>query len=124
MNEKIILTIDDTPEILEILNSILGDDFDMRLAKTAASAWRILGLADISLILLDIEMPGMSGFEFLDIIHKEKTEYKDIPVVFISSNSDKETIDRAFAMGAAGYIVKPFLPNELISCVNKILEET
>jgi putative two-component system response regulator len=121
MDEKTILAVDDSPEILESLNSILGDEHDVRLAKTASAAWTVLNMTKVDVILLDIEMPGMTGFEFLDTIHTDRTEYKDIPVVFVSSNSEQETIDRAFSKGAAGYMVKPFMPGDLRNCVQNAL---
>ncbi|MDR2792368.1 MAG: response regulator [Treponema sp.] len=120
MDEKTILAVDDTPEILENLIGILGDDYDMRLAKTASAAWTVLHLTEVNLILLDIEMPGMSGFDFLEIINTTRTEYKHIPVIFISSNAEQETIDKAMRMGAAGYITKPFLPENLHDMISSI----
>lgn len=113
MNEKTILAVDDSPEILQSLIGILGDDYDLRLAKTASAAWTVLRLTEVNLILLDIEMPGMSGFDFLETINTTRTEYKNIPVVFISSNAEQEIMDKALRMGAVGYIVKPFLPEDL-----------
>ncbi|MDR2782386.1 MAG: response regulator [Treponema sp.] len=121
MDEKTILAIDDSPEILESLNGILGDDYDVRLAKTASAAWTALRLTEVNLILLDIEMPGMSGFDFLETIHTTRPEYKDIPVIFISSYADQETIDKALNMGAVGYIVKPVLPEDLRETLKGIL---
>ncbi|MDR0375947.1 MAG: response regulator [Treponema sp.] len=122
MDEKTILAVDDTPEILESLNGILGDDYDMRLAKTASAAWTALRLIEVNLILLDIEMPGMSGLDFLETINTTRIEYKNIPVIFISSTADQKIIDKALGMGAAGYIVKPFLPEQLHETIKSVLE--
>ncbi|MDR1217978.1 MAG: response regulator [Treponema sp.] len=122
MDEKTILAIDDSPEILESLNGILGDDYDVRLAKTASAAWTALHLTEVNLILLDVEMPGMSGFDFLETINTTKTVYKTIPVVFISSNAEQKVIDKALGMGAAGYIVKPFLPENLCEMIRKLFK--
>jgi CheY-like chemotaxis protein len=120
MDEKTILAIDDTPEILESLSGILGNDYDMRLAKTASAAWTVLRLTEVNLILLDIEMPGMSGFDFLETINSTRMEYKHIPVIFISSNAEQETVDKAMRMGAAGYIIKPFFPQKLRDMISSI----
>ncbi|MDR0556970.1 MAG: response regulator [Treponema sp.] len=122
MDEKTILVIDDSPEILESLNDSLGNDYDVRLAKTASAAWTVLRLTEVNLILLDIEMPGMSGFDFLEIINTKTTVYKNIPVIFISSNAEQETIDKALGMGAAGYIVKPFLPENLCETIERLFQ--
>ncbi|MDR2447392.1 MAG: response regulator [Treponema sp.] len=120
MDEKTILAVDDSPEILESLLSILGTDYDVRLAKTASAAWTALRLTEVNLILLDIEMPGMSGFDFLETIYTTRTEYKNIPVIFISSSAEQEIIDKALGMGAVAYIVKPFLPEDLCETIRDV----
>ncbi|MDR0706521.1 MAG: response regulator [Treponema sp.] len=122
MDEKTILAVDDSPEILESLHSILGNDYDVRLAKTASAAWTALRLTEVNLILLDIEMPGMSGFDFLETINTTRTEYKDIPVIFISSNAEQEIMDKALGMGAVAYIVKPFLPDNLCETIERCFQ--
>jgi CheY-like chemotaxis protein len=122
MDEITILAVDDTPEILESLNSILGNDYDLRLAKIATAAWTVLRLTEVNLILLDIEMPEMDGFEFLESI-SAKPEYNRIPVVFITSNAEREMIDKALKMGAAGYITKPFSPETLRETVASVVKQ-
>ena len=65
MGNKVILAIDDNPVILAVIRSILKDQYDVLISKSAPMAMNILKTEKSDLILLDIEMPGMSGFEFL-----------------------------------------------------------
>ncbi|MDR2660339.1 MAG: response regulator, partial [Spirochaetaceae bacterium] len=82
--KKIVLAVDDMPEVLQSINSILGDEYDVRLAVDAASAQEFLKISKVDLMLLDVEMPGMTGLEFLEKL-QSNPEHKRIPVVFITS---------------------------------------
>jgi putative two-component system response regulator len=104
---KIILAVDDAPEVLTSINEILGADYDLRLVKSAAAAMTLLRSEKVDLILLDIDMPVLSGFDFQDFL-KHKPDAKRIPVLFVSSASNLDTIQKAKQSGAAGYITKPF----------------
>jgi DNA-binding response OmpR family regulator len=120
--QPVILAIDDTPEILMSLFSILMDSYDVRTAKTATAAFSVLHAEHVALILLDIEMPRMSGFEFLEYLHHQ-SDYANIPVIFITSNSEQDTVIHAMEMGAKGYIVKPFTRDKVLEKIAKVLEE-
>jgi PleD family two-component response regulator len=113
--KQIILAVDDMPVNLAAIRDILQNDFDMRLSKSALSALRMLNTVQVDLILLDVEMPEMSGFEFLDNIknNAEHPELKDIPVIFVTSHAAEDFMARAAAAGAAGYVVKPVTPQLL-----------
>jgi PleD family two-component response regulator len=119
--QPVILAIDDAPEVLITLSSMLKEDYDVRVAKTAVSAFAVLRQEEVSLILLDIEMPRMSGFEFLVYINT-RSEYRGIPVIFVSSDSDTETVTNALKRGASGYIVKPFTKETLKEKVIAVLD--
>jgi DNA-binding response OmpR family regulator len=101
-----ILAVDDMPEILVSLNEILGDIYEMHLAKTATAAMNILRAMPIDMMLLDIEMPNMSGLDFIRLI-REDTEFKKIPVIMISANSQRMNVEKSLKAGALDYIVKP-----------------
>ncbi|MDR0668945.1 MAG: response regulator [Treponema sp.] len=117
MTEKkqIVLAVDDMPVNLATIRGILQNDFDMRLSKSARSALAMLNTVTVDLILLDVEMPEMSGFEFLDNIknNAEHPDLKNIPVIFITSHAGEDFMNRAAAAGAADYIVKPVTPQLL-----------
>jgi putative two-component system response regulator len=118
--QDLILAIDDMPEILMSIASIL-DEYDVRIAKTAKAAFSILANEQVSLILLDIEMPQMSGFEFIKKLY-DQSEYRHIPVLFVTANSDEETIARILQTGVKGYIVKPFTTDTVKEKVSAVLD--
>jgi two-component system chemotaxis response regulator CheY len=76
---------------------------------------------DIALVLTDLNMPKMNGYELLSHIKTNKT-YMDIPVVITSTESEKSNINRALKAGAAEYILKPFNTQDLIKIVDKYIK--
>jgi two-component system phosphate regulon response regulator PhoB len=76
-----------------------------------------------ALILLDLMLPDMSGYQVLEQI-KAHSALKDIPVIILSSRGQKEEIDKCLALGAAEHILKPFNPTELLNRVISILDKT
>lgn len=114
--KKIVMAIDDMPEVLRSINAILKDKYDVRLLTNVASAQGALKSIKADLILLDFEMPGVSGMTFLEQLQKDPA-FKDIPVVFITANHDNELVKKAIKEGAKGYIAKPFTPEALAESV-------
>jgi CheY-like chemotaxis protein len=121
LQKLVILVVDDIQINLDIAESILKDQFGLRLCTSARAAMEVLNREKISLILLDIEMPDISGFEFLQQI-RQNPEAKDIPVIIVTSYATPEFIERAIASGADGYLIKPFIPETLLKRVNTILK--
>jgi putative two-component system response regulator len=119
---KAILTVDDIIPSLKVIGKILEDNFDVYLAKSIDTASRILKANKVDLILLDIEMPEMSGFDYMKQL-RETPQYRDIPVIFVTSHATKEFIAQAMNSGAKDFIVKPVAPNILIEKINTILGE-
>jgi CheY-like chemotaxis protein len=116
-NKKVILAVDDMPEVLQSIASILQDKYDVRIAVNATSAQEALEKSGkVDLILLDVEMPGMSGIEFLETLQKN-LNYKSIPVVFITGNKDSNVVNEAIKKGGKGYITKPFTRDALLESV-------
>ena len=118
--KKIILAVDDTQSNLQIIQGVLGKEFELRLAKSGNMALMALDRVVPELILLDIEMPGMSGFDVMDTISR-KPHLKEIPVIFVTSHASKEFVTEAQARGAKDYVVKPFDPDVLRNKVHKAL---
>jgi len=113
MQRKIsILICDDTNENIETLVSVLEDKYELYLANTAKVALSILELATPDIILLDIQMPGMDGYELCEII-KSQDRYIDTPVIFISGMVDIQDKQKGFSVGAVDYITKPFDTEEV-----------
>ncbi|MDR1532736.1 MAG: response regulator [Clostridiales bacterium] len=111
-DKKIILAVDDTPSSLQIVHSALGREFDVRLAKSGSAAMSVLERVKADLILLDIEMPGISGFDIMDLL-ANKPQLSGIPVIFVTSHATESFVKEAAQKGAADYIVKPFAPDVL-----------
>lgn len=107
-----ILIVDDTETNIDILLELLGDKYDVMVALNGKSALEIVKEDKIDLILLDIMMPEMDGYEVCKIL-KSEPETKDIPVIFITAKTDEDSIEKAYEVGGIDYVTKPFKPREL-----------
>ncbi len=102
-----VLIIDDSPTQADLLRTILEKDYAITVAHTSEEGLRRAEDGDLSLILLDVVMPGMDGFALLKKLREEAvTRYT--PVILITSLSDLESEERGLALGAVDYIRKPF----------------
>jgi putative two-component system response regulator len=118
--KKTILVVDDMPTSLAAVKTSLQDQFNIRLCESAQAAMQILSKEKVDLILLDIEMPGISGFDFLKQL-RAAPDTEAIPVIFVTSHANPEFINQAIASGVDGYVVKPFIPDVLIKRINDVL---
>ena len=108
-----ILAVDDTPENLDILNGLLSNEYNMKVAPNGLVALKIAQSSPTpDLILLDVNMPGMDGYEVCKELKANKIT-KEIPVLFVTAEMNEEDITAGFETGAVDYIGKPFNPNEL-----------
>ena len=120
-DKKIILAVDDMPENLTILRSMLQKYFDIRVVKSAKMALALLDDLRVDLILLDIEMPGMSGFDFLKRLTETNLNNKDTPVIFVTSHANKEFIAQAVSSGAKDYLLKPIKAEMLYKKIDSVI---
>ena len=118
--KKIILAIDDTPMQLHALIEILKPVYTVRVAKDGKAGLNFVNKYRIDLILLDMVMPGMSGFEVLEAL-KASDQTKNIPVVLATGATSEEDVKRGFYLGAADYIKKPFDKDKVMQSVSKLL---
>lgn len=102
-----VLIVDDTKFNIKILEDTLGSDYHLSVAMDGKSALKFMEQVVPDIILLDIMMPEMDGFEVFSKV-KEDNRLKDIPVIFLSAVTDINSKARAFEMGAVDYITKPF----------------
>jgi putative two-component system response regulator len=123
LKRKTILAVDDIIPCLTMTKQILEPSYDVYLAKSIGSARIILKVVPVDLILLDIEMPGMSGFEFFDFI-RDNPKYSVIPVIFVSSHATRDMFVRVMEAGAKDFLVKPVAPQVLLEKVNSFFDET
>jgi putative two-component system response regulator len=103
---KQILVVDDNLSILKQISVFLADDYEVSLAKSGALALEICMREKPDLILLDVEMPDMDGFEVIDRI-RQNPALERIPVIFLTANRDAETEVKGLEAGARDFIVKP-----------------
>ena len=114
IREKTILAIDDEPGILEGIKEFLeGEYYNVLTATSGPAGLQLLKTHKPHLILLDIMMPGMSGFQTLTEL-KKNPETASIPVVMLTARMETGMIGEAKHLGAIDYIVKPFTPSDLI----------
>lgn len=118
--KKSIVAVDDSRIVLQSLEGILGDRYDFRGFAKAERALGYLEQYPPSLIILDVDMPEVNGYEMLEMI-REKEELRDIPVLFLTSNNDKDNVLKAAAYGVDGYAVKPVDKEILISKIEALL---
>lgn len=121
MNKNIILAVDDQPNNLKVIAGVLGDEYQLSIANNGHNALKILDKLVPDLILLDIMMPGMDGFEVCHEI-KLRPQLKDIPIIFLTAKTEISDIVKAFEAGAVDYIFKPFNPLEVKARVNSQLQ--
>jgi sigma-B regulation protein RsbU (phosphoserine phosphatase) len=117
-----ILVVDDNMKNLQVLGKILKQEgYPVEFATSGENALEWIHQQDFNLILLDIMMPGMSGFEVCEQLQKDETK-KDIPVIFLTSKTDEESIVKGFDLGAIDYVTKPFNKKELLARVSTQLK--
>lgn len=120
---KHILIVDDVTTNLKCAAEVLKDTYDVTTAKSGKAALQILREMQPDLIMLDVNMPEMNGFEVMERI-KEDPVTRVIPVIFLTAEADKENEVTGLKMGAMDFIKKPFEPDIMRSRIEKILQMT
>jgi len=121
-NYSTILLVDDNESNIHILFDAL-ESYDLIPALNGRTALEIIKEEKIDLILLDIMMPGLNGFDVCKII-KDDPKTRDIPIIFLTGKLDTDYIKKGFELGAVDYITKPFQLVELRARINNHLELT
>jgi len=119
-DKPVILAVDDTPENLDVVKGALGADYIIRAAINGRIALKIAEKQLPDLILLDIMMPEMDGYEVCQKL-KADTRTAGIPVVFLTGAHDDSSQEKAFELGAIDFIIKPINGTALRKCVDSIL---
>lgn len=122
LKQKRILLVDDEQALLDMVVSILNEDGfqDIKTAKTVTEAVTISETYDPEFAILDVMLPDGSGFDLM----KRLKSTSDYPVLFLTARGEDDDKFRAFGLGADDYIVKPFLPKELLFRINAILRRS
>jgi DNA-binding response OmpR family regulator len=114
-----ILIVDDDPLVLQFVDLVLTQHgYKVSTAAASDTALQLLGRESFSLVLLDIRMPGMTG---LDILRLMKARPNKPKILMMTAQRDPGTIMQAIEQGAAGYLVKPFKPLDLLKRVEAAL---
>lgn len=103
----IVLVVDDTEANIDMLVEALGDDYEVMVAMDGEDALEMVEEEPPDLILMDIMMPGMDGFEACEKL-KSDPATSGIPVIFLTGMTDQADKDRGMKLGAIDYIFKPF----------------
>ena len=118
----LVLIVDDEPRNLQVLNSVLEENYYEVIEKTnGPDSLEILQEISPDLILLDVMMPDMDGYETCKII-KETERIKEIPVIFLTAKVEPDDIIQGFAVGGVDYITKPFNHTELLARISTHIE--
>ncbi len=120
---KHILVVDDAINDLKCAEEILSDIYQVTTAQNGENAFFLLKKYIPDLILLDIDMPGMNGYEVMGRL-KQDEAFSEIPVVFLIDGSDQESEIKGLKMGAMDFVKKPFEPELMRSRIDKILKLT
>ncbi len=119
-----ILVIEDDPILKNLLNHVLINQYNMLYASNGAEGITMMEDNQPSLILLDLMMPDMDGFTFLEKTRGRDDGLKDVPIIIASNLGEQEDIDRAMSLGANGYLVKANVSvDEIIKKIKETLGE-
>ncbi len=119
--KKRILVVDDDQDILTLERKILErEGYIVSCANDGTEAMKKLELVQFDLILLDIMMPGIDGFEVSRAIQREVGK-KSIPIVFVTARDDSESMREGFRSGGTVFLSKPFTSNQLIRLVKAMI---
>jgi CheY-like chemotaxis protein/two-component sensor histidine kinase len=111
-----LLLVDDTPANIQVLVGLLQADYELKVATRGAPALQICAGGGIDLVLLDVMMPEMDGYEVCRRLRAEPAT-REIPVIFITAKNEIDDVVRGFEIGAQDYVSKPFRPAELLARV-------
>lgn len=116
-----VLVVDDSGLNLRVAMNILKEHFDVTCANSGPAAFEVMKKQVPDLILLDYHMPVMDGFQFIEKL-RENEEYKDIPIIMLTADNDRDTEVRGFQAGVMDFIAKPFVNEIMVQRVGRILE--
>jgi two-component system chemotaxis response regulator CheY len=122
-SKKKAIVVDDSAFIRDTLKKILSENGYEVIgeAEEGIELLNILKTKKADLIMLDVNMPGMGGMETLEHI---RNYYPNIKVIMCTAVTDKDVVDSAIALGASGYVPKPFLPETIVASISRLREIT
>ena len=119
-DKHLILAVDNAPMFLSTLKRLLeGEPYELHCESTAEAAMTFLEANRPKLILMDIEMPDMDGYELTQKIRRSGNK---VPILFVTANHDKEYAERAAKEGAAGLLIKPIRRTQLMEKLTEFVK--
>ncbi|MDR2942851.1 MAG: response regulator [Treponema sp.] len=116
--KKKIIVVDDNPENLNVLKNTLKGIYAVYPSPSAPEMFDLLEHVKPGLILLDVEMPEMTGYSAIKKL-KSAEKYREIPVIFLTSMNDEQSEKEGLSLGAVDYIYKPFVTQHLLERIEK-----
>jgi DNA-binding response OmpR family regulator len=117
----VILAVDDDPAVLRIIESQLArHDFIVKTAANGADALEILKKLTPAVLILDVMMEGISGYDLCHVVKRDK-RLQNVPVIFLTSRGAPEDFKTGHELGAVIYMVKPLKVEKLVNIVNMLL---
>ena len=123
MSKLRILVVDDEKDVRTIIRATLEDKYEVVEAQDGLDALEKINRVEPDLIVLDIMMPLMNGYDTCETIRK-KTHFSKIPILFLSALTDKEQIKKGYTSGATLYLTKPFEPDRLLKNVDLFFKQS
>jgi CheY-like chemotaxis protein len=120
-DRKKIIAVDDNVENLTALKNTLKDIYDVYPSPSAAKMFSLLEHIQPDLILLDVEMPEMNGYEAAEKL-KGDDNFREIPIIFLTSMDDEESKKKGLSLGAVDYIQKPIVATVLLESLKTHLQ--
>jgi len=120
MRKKIIY-VDDVNYSLMSVKTRLNDHFEVYPAESVLKMYELLEQFTPELILLDVNMPDVDGYDAIKSL-KADDRYSAIPVIFLTSSSDRESVVKGLSLGAVDYVIKPFSTSKLLESIRNILD--
>lgn len=118
---KKIATVDDSASVRQMVAFTLkGAGYDVIECRDGQDALDKIDGAGVHMVITDLNMPNMNGLELIKAL-RVKSEFKFLPIVFLTTESQADKKADAKAAGATGWIVKPFKPDQLLAVVRKVL---
>ena len=110
MKRQSVMIVDDTPANIELLSESLGDEYELVFATSGADALELIRADKPDLLLLDVMMPGMDGYQLCSIL-KSDPATRDIPVIFVTAMCQEEDEIKGLELGAIDYVTRPISPH-------------
>lgn len=121
MDKYKVLIVDDIPENIQILGEMIKDfDLDVKIAEGGEEAIEIIDSYTPDIILLDLMMPHVNGWDVIDHVRKKYSK-NEMVIIVVSLLSNKDNIDECYELGANDYIIKPVIKARLISSIESHL---